>query len=90
MSRKSREEATTTMHTGYTGEAVKKGPVLVVRFKDGSLMQFPMGCTYHFRTVNAHRMCVIQDGGSVIAHIAHGEIRSVSCPEYLIRDGDAR
>lgn len=75
---------------GYTGEASKKGPVLVVRFKDGTMMQFPATCTYHFRKVNGYAMCIVKHDEQILAHIAQDELRAISGPEYIIRDGDAR
>lgn len=80
----------TSVVQAYEARAAKKGPVLVVRFMDGTMLQFPADSTYDFRRVCGVQMCVVSGGGRIVGHIAMSQLRSITGPEYLIRDGDAR
>lgn len=90
MKRRTATEVEESVVQAYNAKAAKKGPVLIVRFMDGTMLQFPADCTYEFRRVCGVQMCVISGGGRIVGHIALSQLRSITGPEYLIRDGDAR
>lgn len=76
---------------GYSEEAAKKGPILSVTLVTGQILQFPTDCTYHFRNVNHTDMLVVKNPqGKICAHIVQAAVVSVLCPQYLIRDRDAK